>query len=62
MKRWNVYAAVHASAYLGEYEAETEDDAIEMALNEASVSVCHYCAKKIQDPEIGEATAEEIKS
>ena len=54
---------VTASKYLGEFEADSEEEAIEMALNseEASVSICHQCSHDVSDPEINEANAELVE-
>lgn len=62
MRRWRVSGAVHASTYLGEFEAPTKKAAEEMALAEAFVDVCHHCARRISDPEVVEAFAEEVVS
>lgn len=63
MRRWNVYGAVRASKYLGEFEAETAEEAVQLALDSdaASCSVCHQCSSEVEDPEIEDAVAEEIK-
>lgn len=58
MKTWNVNAAATGGVFLGQFEAETAEEAIQMALNEAaSVTLCHHCAQKISDPEIDEGSA-----
>jgi hypothetical protein len=59
--KYAVYGKVRASKFLGTFEAESAEKAIEMALNSdaAYVSVCHQCSRDIEDPEIDEATAEE---
>jgi len=56
MPKYSVYGAVRASTYLGDFEADTPEQAIEMALasDAASISVCHACAGHISDPEIDE--------
>ena len=60
MPIYRVTAAVHASKYLGEFDASTEEEAIEMALNSdaASVSLCHACSHQCEDPECVEGYAE----
>jgi len=62
MPLFRVNATVTGSKYLGEFEAETAEDAIEMALNSdrAVVSLCHHCSDKCIDPECSEAFAEEM--
>lgn len=52
MPRYRVYAPLVATKYLGEYEASTEDEAIEMALNsdEADgVGLCRQCSDRVGD-------------
>lgn len=58
-KKWVVTGAVHGSKYLGEYEAETADEAISMALESdaASCHMCHHCSDECEDPEIVSAVA-----
>ena len=62
MPKYSLYGKVFASKYLGEVEAETKEEAIEKGyeLDSCFVSVCHQCAKEIEDPEIDEIEAEEI--
>lgn len=62
MKRWRVWGTVVGTKYLGEFEANTMDDAIDKALesSEACVSMCHQCSGECEDPEIHEASADEI--
>lgn len=49
MKTFRVYAQTTASKYLGEVEAEDEEEAIGKAWEElgkeAHISVCHACSK-----------------
>jgi len=51
---------VVGSKYLGEFEAETEEEAIEKGLesNAAHVSLCHQCSGECEDPTIEEGSAE----
>jgi hypothetical protein len=60
-KKWDVTGVVTGSKYLGTYEAETEQEAIEMALNSdrAGCSLCHQCTTECEDPEIESAVASE---
>lgn len=60
LPKYSISASVVASKHIGEYEAETEEQAIEMAWKDASVSVCHYCSRQIDEPEIEELHAEKI--
>lgn len=63
MPLYRVSGTVTASKYLGEFEADSPEDAVEKALEseEAHVSVCHQCAHDVSDPEIHEAFAELIE-
>lgn len=62
MPKFRVVGKVSASKYLGEFEAETEEEAIELALNsdEACICLCHQCSPEAENPEIHDAEAEEI--
>lgn len=57
MAKWSVYGKVVASTYIGEFEAETKEEALDKAGKEAHVSVCHQCSRKIEDPEVTDMTA-----
>jgi|TARA_R100000084_G_C4653363_1_gene151277 hypothetical protein len=45
--KYRIYSLATASVCLGEFEAETEGAAIDMALNEnpPHASLCHQCSK-----------------
>lgn len=62
MPKFSVVGVVKASKWLGEFEADTPEVAIELALQSdaASVSLCHHCSSECEDPQIEEAIAEEI--
>lgn len=62
MAVYNVYGKVVGTKYLGEYEADSEDEAIEKALQEhvGSISLCHQCSSECEDAELDDATAELI--
>lgn len=57
--KYQVGGAVHASTFIGEFEANSPGEAFERAYESARVSVCHQCADGIQDPEIAELWAED---
>jgi hypothetical protein len=63
MPKFNVWATVSGTKYLGEFEAATKEEAEEMALESdaASVCMCHQCSDQCEDPECTAASAEEIK-
>lgn len=62
MKKWRVSGTVVGSAYLGEFEAETKEEAEEMALNSdaASISFCWQCSDQCEDPEVQSVHADEV--
>ena len=51
MTKYRVYGNYVFSKILGEYEAESEDEAIEMALEEAEADaiLCVQCSKEFVD-------------
>ena len=57
--KYKVGGAVHASTYIGEFDAASPDEAIEQAYNAAHISVCHECAHAISDPEVANLWAED---
>ncbi len=61
MARYSVNASVVGGMYIGEYEAESPARAIEMAEQDASVTLCHQCADKVSDLEIEDLTADLVK-
>lgn len=63
-RKFSVYGVVSAGKYLGDFEAETKEEAIKLALESeaASVSLCHQCAGECEDPEIHDAIACEVQS
>lgn len=52
MAKWNVTASIAGSKYLGTYEAKTGKEAIEMAAENASASLCHACSREVEDAEV----------
>jgi hypothetical protein len=62
MKRYRVYSIATASVCLGEFEAETEDEAKEKALaeNPPDAMLCHQCAGEIELGDFYEEQADEI--
>ena len=46
MARYAVYAQTTISKYVGEFEADSEDAAIEKAVDagEYDIALCHYCS------------------
>ena len=60
MNKFAVYGKVVGSKFLGVFEAETAEQAEEMALNSdaAYVSICHQCSSQIEEANIEEVTSE----
>ena len=59
MSRYNVYAAVHGSKFLGTFEASSPEEAEAKAMKaNGSVNLCHQCDAECEDAEIGEVTVE----
>lgn len=63
MPKYRVSAAVVGSKYIGEFEAGSEEEAIDKAMSSdaAYVSVCHQCSRDISDPELENFCAELIE-
>lgn len=63
MKKYSVYGMVSGSVFLGEYEADTEEEAIDMANDNPeanwSPSLCHHCANEVDLGDIYDAEANE---
>ena len=62
MPRYSVTGAVHGSTWIGEYDANPPEEAIELAYNDAGISLCHECARSVSDPEVCELTAEDVET
>jgi hypothetical protein len=60
--KYRVYGTVVGSKYLGVFEADTPEHAVELALMTASVGLCYQCSHECEDPEITDASAEPIES
>jgi hypothetical protein len=60
MAKFNIYGIWTASKFIGEFEAETEEEAVEMAANseENHVCLCHQCANQV---ELDEYSAQEFQ-
>ena len=62
-KKWRCSGTVVGGKYLGEVEAATKKEAMDLAeqLESVCVSLCHQCTSECEDPEITEIAVEEIK-
>jgi hypothetical protein len=60
MKTYLIHGTVVGSKYLGEVEAETAQEALDIAIKELdfSVSLCHQCSGQCEDGEIDHYGAE----
>jgi len=60
MKKFRVYGIITASTCIGEYDAETAEEAEKMAWEDAGYpSICYQCSKEIDLGEIYELQVEE---
>lgn len=50
--KFHLHARVVGGKWLGVFEADTPEEAIEKAMSAVDVSVCHQCSSQIEDPEI----------
>ena len=64
MKKYRVWGSVSASVDLGEYEAESADEAEKMAEDNDDAkwypSLCHHCSSEIDVGDIYEVHVEEV--
>lgn len=58
--KWACYGTVKGGKYLGQVEADSEEQAKSAAANLDScwVSLCHQCSAECEDPEIVEISVE----
>lgn len=50
MAKWRVYVPVSTALYLGTFEADTAEEAVELGLAEMDVpSLCHQCVDRLGD-------------
>lgn len=61
MPRYRAYGSVVGTKYLGEFEAESEEEAEDLARKDARVYLCHHCNKQCECPEIQDITIEPVK-
>lgn len=63
MKKYRVYGLVSATVDLGEYEAESKEDAEKMAEENTDVdwspTLCHHCANDLDVGDVYEVHVEE---
>lgn len=58
--KYDVFASVTGSKYLGSFEADSEEEALHKAADseECHASFCHQCANNCEDPEVVAVSAE----
>jgi hypothetical protein len=62
MAKFHVYGAIVGTKYLGIYEAETKEEAVEKAMADAAgPCLCHECSSEVEDPEIESAMADPVE-
>lgn len=57
MKKYLAYGTVVGTVFIGEFEAESEEEAREMAENHDKAqapTLCHYCSDEIDLGDMGE--------
>lgn len=60
-RKFAVWAAVHATKFLGVFEAESAEDAEQTAMDvNGSVSLCWECGEGMSDPDIDHCIVEEL--
>ena len=64
MKKYSVIGIISASIYIGEYEAESEEAAEEMAEKDEnanwSPSICHQCSGEVEVGDVYKVIVEEV--
>lgn len=58
-KTFHVGCGVVGGAYIGEYEAETWEEAVELSRGDAGISLCHQCSRQCSDLEVDHFWAED---
>ena len=60
MKKYSVYAVVTGTKYMGDFEAVSEEQAIDLARVSAGADIrfCHQCSRECEDPMAHKFTAE----
>lgn len=63
MAKWSITGTVVGGKYIGEVEADTEEQAMQKGfkLPACHVGLCHQCASECENGEIDEIHAEKIE-
>jgi hypothetical protein len=63
-KKYNVYGIMTASIFIGEYEAESQEEAEDMANRDSNAnwmpSLCHQCSNEIDLGDVYKTEVEEV--
>lgn len=62
MPKFSIHGVVTATKYIGEYEANSKEEAEAMAWEDAYVSVCHNCSSEVDGADIETLVIEEVES
>ena len=66
MKKFRVYGLVSAHIVVGDYVADSANDAINMAYDDpeakTSTGICHQCSRELEVGDVYEFEAEEVQS
>ncbi len=64
MKKYRVYGIMTASVLIGEYEAESEEEALDMADEDREANwnptLCHRCADEVELGDVYDTQVEEV--
>lgn len=58
--KYSVYGVISATKELGIFEANSKEEAEEMARKEANVSLCSQCSYEVERPKIHILVAQEV--
>jgi hypothetical protein len=65
MKKYSVYGIISASVFLGEYEAESKEEAVKMAEENRNANwhptLCWQCAGEVELGDVYDTQVEEIE-
>lgn len=65
MPKYKAYGKINAAKFIGEYEADSSEEAKEKAeadpIADWGVYLCHHCSKEIEADEVYEIYVEEFK-
>ena len=61
--RYRAFATVVGGKYLGEVEADSEEEAVDKAweLDECHISLCHHCSRQLENAQITDIDIEPVE-